>query len=632
MSVQRQFSLKESPREIRRRTYSQSVPAKGIIYQQQFTSEQGGGYSFQVAEPERLEYNSSGGEVAAHKGELVLKRKRIFGVLAAAILSFNVACGGQGISPSPVPPTPTRPPTATPQAAQAPALIPALAPTVPSVATPTPGSSGAPAPTPLPEDPSYAYLPRWRGFNLVEKHTLADNQPYSQWELDTIAEWGFNFVRLPLDYHIWTVSPGVYREDQLAQIDQEISWARARKIHVSLNLHRAPGYCVNPPAEPLDLWADGPGGDEARRQFADQWRMFAARYRGIPSSDLSFNLINEPPDIEAARYVRAVAPAIAAIHDLDPGRLIIADGLAWGTKPVPELASLKVAQSTRGYAPMSVTHYRASWIRGSDTWPAPTWPVPAGLNSYLYGPFKKDFQSTLIIRTNLTRQAEIGITVAAVSHEADLEVRADGAPVLQKSFQPGPGQGEWKESVYRPQYNDYIATYDREYTGVLPAGTREIEIAVTRGDWLTYSQIRITPYPGAGDDKVLLRPADPNWGTRQGVFVVDGQGNLSAADGRPDYSKDTLWSQDVGPWKNFAAQGIGVFVGEWGAYRYTPHSVVLAWMQDNLENWRAAGMGWALWNLEGDFGPLDSDRADVVYEDYKGHKLDRQMLELLKKG
>lgn len=45
---------------------------------------------------------------------------------------------------------------------------------------------------------------------------------------------------------------------------------------------------------------------------------------------------------------------------------------------------------------------------------------------------------------------------------------------------------------------------------------------------------------------------------------------------------------------------------------------------------KAAGFGWALWNFRGDFGVLDSGRKDVAYEDFKGHKLDRQMLELLR--
>jgi endoglucanase len=53
-------------------------------------------------------------------------------------------------------------------------------------------------------------------------------------------------------------------------------------------------------------------------------------------------------------------------------------------------------------------------------------------------------------------------------------------------------------------------------------------------------------------------------------------------------------------------------------------------MKDYLDLWKEAGWGWAMWNLRGGFGVLDSERADVQYEDYKGMKLDRKMLELLR--
>ncbi len=46
--------------------------------------------------------------------------------------------------------------------------------------------------------------------------------------------------------------------------------------------------------------------------------------------------------------------------------------------------------------------------------------------------------------------------------------------------------------------------------------------------------------------------------------------------------------------------------------------------------WKEAGWGFSLWNLRGSFGVMDSDRKDVQYENYKGHKLDRKMMELLK--
>jgi endoglucanase len=119
---------------------------------------------------------------------------------------------------------------------------------------------------------------------------------------------------------------------------------------------------------------------------------------------------------------------------------------------------------------------------------------------------------------------------------------------------------------------------------------------------------------------------------RQEPFTLDVQGNLLSVSGRARYSQETLWTELVEPWKKLADMGVGVHVGEWGAYSYTPHAVVMAWMKDCLANWKRAGMGWALWNLRGGFGLLDSDRADVAYEGYQGRKLDREMLELLRQG
>jgi endoglucanase len=323
---------------------------------------------------------------------------------------------------------------------------------------------------------SWRHVPRWRGFNLTEMF-WEPGSPYLESDFDMLAGWKFNFVRLPLDYRIWTIEPGRYREDGLKVIDRAVAWGRERGIHVDVCLHRAPGYCVSPPKEKFDLWADSPGGEEARRQFAATWRMLAERYRGIPSSEVSFNLVNEPGFVSSVAYLRAAKAAVEAIRSVSPDRLILADGVFWGTRPVPDLIPLKIAQSTRGYTPMELTHYQASWVPGSDKLPVPTWPLTKG-----------------------------------------------------------------------------------------------------------------------------------------------------------GYDKDKLRQVMIEPWKAFEAKGAGVHVGEWGCHNRTPHAVVLAWMRDQLSLWREAGWGWAMWNLRGSFGPLDSERADVKYESFNGHKLDREMLELLRQG
>src|SRR5689334_3562206 len=54
-------------------------------------------------------------------------------------------------------------------------------------------STEAKLPKPLP-----SRLPRWRGFNLLEKFTKRDggNPPFKESDFEWIAAFGFNFVRL----------------------------------------------------------------------------------------------------------------------------------------------------------------------------------------------------------------------------------------------------------------------------------------------------------------------------------------------------------------------------------------------------------------------------------------------------
>src|SRR6478609_8237743 len=69
--------------------------------------------------------------------------------------------------------------------------------------------------------PSVAHLPRWRGFNLLEKFMVGNQQPYREDDFAMIAELGFNFVRLPMDYRCWTDSADWmhFKEEILKQID-----------------------------------------------------------------------------------------------------------------------------------------------------------------------------------------------------------------------------------------------------------------------------------------------------------------------------------------------------------------------------------------------------------------------------
>jgi aryl-phospho-beta-D-glucosidase BglC (GH1 family) len=186
--------------------------------------------------------------------------------------------------------------------------------------------------------------------------------------LDFLAKHGFTFARLACDYRFWTRDFDYLHpiESAFKSIDDYIDASRERGIHFSLNMHRVPGYCINrPEIEKHNLWVD----KEPQDGLVFQWETIARRYLGVPGSVLSFDLINEPPNIGQYGMTRDVHAdlirrVVSGIRAIDPLRPIIIDGLEGGHVAMPELAELDVIHSTRGYQPMPVSHQGAKWWNG----------------------------------------------------------------------------------------------------------------------------------------------------------------------------------------------------------------------------------------------------------------------------
>jgi aryl-phospho-beta-D-glucosidase BglC (GH1 family) len=469
-------------------------------------------------------------------------------------------------------------------------------------------------------------LPAWHGFNLLNKFQKGSTEdPFFEEDFRWISELGFNFVRLPMDYRQWIVNNDwtQLNEKVLREIDQAVEYGKKYNIHVCINFHRAPGYTVAQPPESKSLWMDA----ETQRVCAMHWAAFARRYKGIPNRNLSFNLLNEPPDIDAAAYAKVVWILVRAIHEQDPNRLIIADGLRWGQKPCESLIPLHIAQATRGYEPFELTHYKANWIKGSEEWKEPVWPIPLGCSGYLYGPAKKELRRPIQITAVLAEQMRLRLRVGTVSDRAVLTITRDGTVIQHREFTTGPGEGPWKKAEYKPEWKIYQNIYDQDFFVEIPQGTHIITLNNIDGDWLTITAIAfgivgkkeyaapIQLQWGQGNTNVMFNPSDPNE-----PYIA-----LQKID------RQWLWEHYLKPWMEIRDRNVGVMVGEWGAFNQTPHKITMQWMEDCLTNYRNANLGWAMWNFRGSFGILDSDRKDVQYEDFHGHKLDRQMLTLLQK-
>lgn len=252
-------------------------------------------------------------------------------------------------------------------------------------------------------------LPRWKGFNLLDYFSPSipgntETNSTTEDDFKWMAEWGFDFVRLPMAYPRYLMfdrskditAEEVYKTNPkvLDDIDQLIFMAHKHGLHVSLNLHRGPGYCINAGFhEPFNLWKD----KTAHDAFNFHWGMWAERYKNISSEKLSFDLLNEPAFIDDMNdqfakkslvpgdiYHRVAEGATKAIRAITPDRLIIADGNGGGNNIIPELIDLKIGQSCRGYWPGLVSHYQAPWVwKDPSKAPTPVW--PGTIDGKIYG-------------------------------------------------------------------------------------------------------------------------------------------------------------------------------------------------------------------------------------------------------
>ncbi|MBW3553394.1 MAG: cellulase family glycosylhydrolase [Gemmatimonadetes bacterium] len=181
-------------------------------------------------------------------------------------------------------------------------------------------------------------------------------------DVDSMAAWGFNSIRLPMHYKWFTPPieeepvPGeiTWREDGFRLIDQLLDWAGANRMYLFLDLHAAPGG----QGKNADINDYDPGKPSLWESAANQektialWRRLAERYRDEPWMG-GYDLINEPNwgFEDLAEDPNGCAEAgnaplwelqrriTAAIREVDRNHLIVLEGNCWGNnyRGLPEL-------------------------------------------------------------------------------------------------------------------------------------------------------------------------------------------------------------------------------------------------------------------------------------------------------
>ncbi len=230
--------------------------------------------------------------------------------------------------------------------------------------------------------PALNNLPRWKGFNLLDYFNPMKGRggaSTTEEDFKWMAGWGFDFVRLPMAYTRYiTFDPSKnitpsdvlnINEKEVDKIQSLVEMANKYNLHVSLDLHRTPGFCVNAGFnEPYNLWED----KEAQEAFYFHWGMWAKRFAGLTPDQISFDLVNEPctrtdmndqfsqrRPVPSELYREVAKKSLKTIRQFNPKHRVVADGNNVGSDVIPEIFDLYIAQSCRGYFPHYISHYRA---------------------------------------------------------------------------------------------------------------------------------------------------------------------------------------------------------------------------------------------------------------------------------
>ena len=237
---------------------------------------------------------------------------------------------------------------------------------------------------------------------------------YDQWlanhttkkDIDSLAAWGFNSIRLPMHYNLFTLpvdeetvkGQHTWLNKGFAMTDSLLTWCRANKMYLILDLHAAPGGQGNDlpisdrhPEKP-SLWESG----DNRQKMIALWRKLAERYANEPWIG-GYDIINEPNwgfedpknDLRGTNEKKneplkeLMVAVTKAIREVDHKHIIIIEGNGFGNNYRGILPAWddNMVLSFHKYGNFNTTDAIKRFLDLRDQYKIPLWLGESGENS-----------------------------------------------------------------------------------------------------------------------------------------------------------------------------------------------------------------------------------------------------------
>ncbi len=200
------------------------------------------------------------------------------------------------------------------------------------------------------------------------KHEMEHYQTFIvEKDVKQIAEWGFDHVRLPVDYEVLEDEAGNVLESGYNLVKQVIDWGKKYELNVVLDLHKAYGYDFNDAGdtEKNNLFSD----EALQNRFLKLWQQIAERFGSY--DNIAFELLNEVVEKENAKaWNELIRKAVKVIRKITTEAPIIYGGIQWNSVKTLKLLEVPADKNTiftfHFYEPLLFTHQKAYWVETMD--------------------------------------------------------------------------------------------------------------------------------------------------------------------------------------------------------------------------------------------------------------------------
>ncbi len=226
-------------------------------------------------------------------------------------------------------------------------------------------------------------------------------------DIDSLAAWGFNSVRLPMHYNLYTLpiekeavsGQNTWLEEGFKRTDDLLNWCAANKMYLILDLHATPGgqgndanisdYDTTKPS----LWQSAANQDK----MVAFWQKLASRYKDNPWIG-GYDIINEPnwnftgtnqngcDELSNSPLRDLEIKVTKAIRAVDTNHLIIIEGNCWGNNynGIFPLWDANIALSFHKYWNHNDTASLQKMLDFRTTYNVPIWLGESGENSNVW--------------------------------------------------------------------------------------------------------------------------------------------------------------------------------------------------------------------------------------------------------